>query len=135
MLGITDPANNYAYEFHQYFDADFSGQKGTCDRSADAVEAVARVTEWLQKNDRKGFLGEFGVPGAPSCVAALKDMVSEVAEHPKVWTGWTYWVAGDWWSANEPLNIQPTEDGDKPQLAGLKPFLDAPSAACPALSR
>ncbi|MBP1852029.1 glycoside hydrolase family 5 protein [Rhizobium halophytocola] len=135
MLEITDPGANFAYEVHQYFDADFSGTKGTCDRAADAVKAVSKFTGWLKDNGKRGFLGEFGVPGAAPCVSALGDMVGEVADNPDVWTGWTYWVAGDWWSRNEPLNIQPTKDGDRPQLAGLKPFLDAPSAACAALKR
>ncbi|HBF28585.1 MAG TPA: cellulase, partial [Rhizobium sp.] len=53
-----------------------------------------------------------------------------------LWVGWSYWVAGDWWSASEPLNIQPTAAGDRPQLAGLKPYLmdfSASSSTCPAL--
>jgi endoglucanase len=138
MLGVIDPANNYAYEVHQYFDDDFSGQKGNCSRSEDAVQAIRSFGEWLRKNGKRGYLGEFGVPGDKACVAALEDMVRVVDNGRDVWVGFAYWVAGEWWSPNEPLNIQPTEQGDRAQLAGLNPFLkdfSAHGATCPALER
>lgn len=118
-----DPANNFAFEVHQYFDDDFSGTKGNCSRVKDAVTAVDNFTDWLRKNGHRGMLGEFGVPSDKQCVVGLKAMVDVVERNKDVWTGWTYWVAGDWWSPEEPLNIQPTRDGDRPQLQGLLPAL------------
>ena len=59
-------------------------------------------------------------------------------EHNKdVGTGWTYWVAGDWGPATEPLNIQPTAEGDRPQLKALEPTLadfSAEGKNCPSLN-
>lgn len=138
MLGYVDTGNNSAFEVHQYFDDDFSGHKGNCSRAADAVDALDRFTGWLRKNGQRGFLGEFGVVKDPTCIAALTKMVSVVEKNRDVWTGWTYWAAGDWWPEDEDLNIQPTAKGDKPQLAGLSPYLkdfSASSASCPALRR
>jgi endoglucanase len=118
-----DPAKNFAFEVHQYFDEDFSGTKGDCSRADDAVAAVETFTGWLKKTGNRGMLGEFGVPKGEACIKGLKAMVDVVERNKDVWTGWTYWVAGDWWSPDEPLNIQPTKEGDRPQLQALMPSL------------
>jgi endoglucanase len=136
MLGVVDPGDNYAYEVHQYFDDDFSGTRGNCSRVADAVAAVENFTRWLKANGKRGYLGEFGVPAGEVCVSALSDMVTLVERENALWIGWSYWVAGDWWPASEELNIQPTAEGDRPQLKGLSAALKTPAvAACPALDR
>lgn len=136
MAKFSDPANNFVFEFHQYLDDNFSGTKGNCSRAEDAEEALKTVTAWLKSNGYRGMLGEFGAPKGDACVTGLKAMVDVVEENKDVWTGWTYWVAGDWWSEDEPLNIQPTRKGDRPQLQALLPALrdlSAEGAACPAL--
>lgn len=136
MLGVKDPANNYAYEVHQYLDADFSGTKDECSRADDAVTALEAFTAWLRKNDKRGYLGEFGAPGAPNCVEGIRKMTAVVEKNPDRWVGWAYWVAGDWWPETEMLNIQPGKSGDRPQLAGLTPYLrdfSASASDCPSL--
>ncbi|THF47008.1 glycoside hydrolase family 5 protein [Allorhizobium terrae] len=138
MLGVKDSANNYAYEVHQYFDADYSGTKAECSGAAGAIAGVENVTKWLRANGKRGYLGEFGAAGDPACVKAIKEMTGVVEANRDLWVGWAYWVAGDWWSPKEPLNIQPGPSGDRPQLAGLKPFLmdfSASSSTCPALDK
>ena len=64
-------------------------------------------------------------------------MTALIGKEADVWTGWTYWAAGDWWPATEPLNIQPTADGDRPQLAALVSGgnLQARPGSCLALRR
>ena len=135
MLGIKDPADNNAYEVHQYLDADFSGKAETCARSDDAVKALERFTDWLKRNGKRGFLGEFGGSADAACLDGLTRMTALVGKEQDVWTGWTYWAGGDWWPATEPLNIQPTADGDRPQLAALVAGGDLPAKpeSCPAL--
>ncbi|MCM2294738.1 glycoside hydrolase family 5 protein [Allorhizobium sp. BGMRC 0089] len=136
MLGVKDEAQHYAYEVHQYFDRDFSGTSPDCSRADDAVKAIGQMTDWLRQNKVHGFLGEFGASAAPACVAAIKAMAGVVEDNHEQWIGWAYWVAGDWWPPSEPLNIQPTASGDRPQLQGLKPYLEDFSAAssdCPSL--
>ena len=119
MLGVKDVADNYAYEVHQYLDEDFSGTHADCPRADDAVAALERFTAWLKTHRKRGFLGEFGASEAPACVDGLAKMVDVVSTNRDVWIGWTYWVAGDWWSADEPLNVQPTGAGDRRQLRAL----------------
>lgn len=138
MARYVDPANNFAFEVHQYLDDDFSGTKGNCSRADDAAKALKAFTAWLRTNGHRGFLGEFGAPQNAACVAGVKAMVDVLEENKDVWTGWTYWVAGDWWPEAEELNIQPTKDGDRPQLAALLPALrdfSAEGRACPSLDR
>lgn len=138
MARIVDPGNNFAFEVHQYTDDDFSGTKDNCNRVSDATKALKDFTGWLKQTGNRGFLGEFGVPAPDQCVKGLKDMVDVVEENKDVWTGWTYWVAGDWWPETEMLNIQPTNSGDRPQLEGLKAALgdfSAEGKSCPALDR
>jgi len=122
MAGVSDPAGNFAYEVHQYADVDFSGKNDECSRAADAVKAISTMGDWLAGQGRRGFLGEFAVPTAPACQQALTDMVTAVESRPDVWLGWTYWAAGDWWKPSEPLNIQPTDSGDRPQMQTLQTY-------------
>lgn len=136
MLGVVDPVDNYAYEVHQYFDNDFSGTKANCSRAGDAVMAIESLSRWLRTHGKRGYLGEFGVTGDEACVSALADMVSVVESNRELWVGWAYWVAGDWWPDSEALNIQPTTEGDRPQLRGLARALkdfSASGSSCPAL--
>lgn len=119
MLDIKDPADNHVYEVHQYLDADFSGKADICTRADDAVAALERFTGWLKRNNKRGFLGEFGGSADKTCLDGLARMTALVGKERAVWTGWAYWAGGDWWPATEPLNIQPTADGDRPQLAAL----------------
>nr|WP_245290116.1 MULTISPECIES: glycoside hydrolase family 5 protein [unclassified Shinella] len=135
MLDIKDPADNHVYEVHQYLDADFSGKADTCTRADDAVAALERFTDWLKRNNKRGFLGEFGGSADKTCLDGLARMTALVGKERAVWIGWAYWAAGDWWPATEPLNIQPTADGDRAQLAALIAGggLPAKPGACPAL--
>lgn len=119
MLNVADPGNNYAYEVHQYLDADFSGKAAECSRAADAVKAIGDLTAWLRSHGKHAFLGEFAVPTGGECQSALADMVSGVERNADVWLGWSYWAGGDWWPADEPMNIQPQNGADRPQMATL----------------
>ncbi|WP_315924477.1 glycoside hydrolase family 5 protein [Mesorhizobium sp. SP-1A] len=135
MLGVQDPANNYAYEVHQYLDGNFSGTHATCERADDAVEALQRFTQWLRDNGKRGFLGEFGGGGDANCAKGITGMVEVMEKNRDVWTGWAYWAAGDWWPESEPLNIQPVKGRDRPQLKALSRSgaLFGGAGKCPAL--
>ncbi|MFB9953479.1 glycoside hydrolase family 5 protein [Rhizobium puerariae] len=128
MLGISDPQDNYAYEVHQYADADFSGKNAECSRAMDAVKAIGDVAGWLRDHGQRGFLGEFAVPADEECQSVLDDMVKAVEGGGDVWLGWSYWAGGDWWPEDEPLNIQPGKSGDRPQMATLSRIFSERSA-------
>lgn len=119
MLGVTDPLNFYAYEFHQYLDADWSGTHALCDGADKARSGIVDVTNWLRQNHRRGFLGEFGAAGNQPCVDGMQSMLDILGKNSDVWLGWSYWAAGDWWPESEPLNVQPRLGPERPQMALL----------------
>ena len=137
MAGVRDPANHFAYEFHQYFDEDFSGKKDSCLRAEEAIASVGEVANWLRTTGAKGFLGEFGVTRDPSCVKAAAAMTETVDANRDVLIGWAYWAGGDWWPKEEALNIQPVAGLDRPQMAGLASALakSLPASQCEFLDR
>jgi endoglucanase len=136
MLGIKDPLNHYAYEFHQYLDSDSSGTHATCEGADQAREGLSKVTAWLRKNKKLGFLGEFGAAANDPCLNGLKQVTNLMTENSDVWLGSTYWAAGDWWPADEPFNVQPRAGRDRKQMAVIAgvPARKAPLApACVAV--
>ena len=124
---ITDPAGNFVYEAHQYFDSDASG---TYERSYDAelsdhpnlpmlgVQRLAPFIAWCQRNQVRGFLGEFSIPDSdPRWLTVLENFMASLDQ-----AGFdaTYWAAGEWWR-NYALSVQPEDNfqKDRPQMAVL----------------
>lgn len=125
MLGVKDPGDNFAFEVHQYMDADFSGTHEACVNADKAVAAIGDLSAWLRKHGKKAFLGEFGGSSEAACLAGIEKMADRVGADSDVWLGWTYWAGGDWWPPTEGNNIQPTAKGDRKQLSALKSALSA----------
>jgi endoglucanase len=131
MLNIADPGHNFAFEVHQYLDADASGTGPDIARATIGSERIAGFTQWLRQHHFKGLLGEFAVAGQTIGVAgtqigdeALGDLLGAIEDGADVWLGWTWWAGGPWWGEYmftlEPKNLgQPTEL-DRPQLPVLQ---------------
>ncbi len=135
-LAITDPANNFAYEAHQYFDRDNSGtyKKSYDDEKAHpdvGVERLAGYLAWLKEHKARGFIGEFGVPhDDPRWMEVLDHFVAKLKAEG---IGGTYWSGGSWFSENH-LSIDAGKDGvDRPQMAVMQKYATqapiAPSVA------
>ncbi|MBM6593250.1 glycoside hydrolase family 5 protein [Microvirga pudoricolor] len=122
---LKDPANNMMFEVHQYLDGDYSGTKDFCQSEDIGVEKLTSFTKWLRENNQRGFLGEFGVGSSPVCLEALNRMLKYVSDNADVWGGWTYWAAGPWWG-NYPFSIQPSPEGDRPQMKVLQDRIGRP---------
>ncbi|WP_420100883.1 glycoside hydrolase family 5 protein [Bosea sp. (in: a-proteobacteria)] len=119
LVDIADPLGRYAYDFHQYLDADFSGRAAECSAAPRAVKAIEDVTAWLARHDRRGFLGEVAGSTRPECLAALKQVLAKVDASPRQWLGWAYWGAGAWWPPDYVFNLEPTPQGERPQMSVL----------------
>ena len=122
---LQDPSNKLIFNAHCYFDADFSGRykKSFIEDGASLNIGVERITpfiEWLQTNNLKGFIGEFGVPkNDENWLATLNNFLHFV--HSKN-IGGCYWAAGQWWKDYQ-LSIQPEKDfSDQPQLILLSKY-------------
>jgi endoglucanase len=134
MLGVKDPLNRWAFEVHTYLDEDSSGTHPECTGAKEVASSFEALTNWLRANDKKAFLGEFGGSSRPECLEAIGTTVKMLGENSDVWLGWTYWAGGDWWSPTEPMNIQPHDGRDKPQLRVLVENMGPPSRMAGACS-
>src|SRR6266851_4902986 len=128
---INDPASNFAYEAHQYFDRDNSG---TYARTYDeelalnptlAVVGPKRVTNfvnWLKTNNVRGYLGEYGIPNTDARWMTVLDNFLVTLDAAGL--DGSYWAAGEWWGAY-PLSVQPQNNftTDRAQLSVLSGHL------------
>jgi endoglucanase len=124
-LILDDPANNLIYEAHVYFD---SGNQGTYDHSYDlegaypmiGVDRVQPFLDWLQQNNLRGFIGEYGVPdNDPRWLTVLENFLGELGEND---IASAYWAGGPWWG-NYPLAIEPRHGIDRPQMDVLEDYV------------
>jgi endoglucanase len=122
FAGFSDPANNFAFEMHQYLDSDHSGTHDSCSSDSAGVDALTPVTQWLESHGFRAFLGEFAGGNNDQCSRAVDNMMSYMDQHP-AWIGWTWWAAGPWWGSAF-SSVEPNADGsDKPQVAWLQKHL------------
>lgn len=123
MLGIKDSGNNFAFEVHQYFDSDSSGNSDTCSSSTGS-DRLSDFTSWLKTNGYKGFLGEFAGGNNDTCKAAVTDALNYMRTNSSVWIGWTWWAAGPWWGTYK-FTLEPTSSytTDAAQMSWLTPYL------------
>lgn len=131
MLNVVDPANNYAYEVHQYFDTDSSGTTANCVASDIGTRRIQALQNWLRENNKKAFMGEFGNAKSDICYATTKNMLTEIHSNPDLWLGWTYWSAGPW--LGNYMFALPLQNGasSPSQLDVLKKFLSCSGSHCP----
>lgn len=122
MLGVVDPAGRFAFEVHQYLDADFSGTSATCRSATIGSEVVADFTAWLRAHGFTGFLGEFAGGDNDTCNAAVDDLLDALEANDDVWLGWSWWAAGPWWG-DYMFSLEPDGTTDRPQLGVLTPHL------------
>ena len=145
---IHDPANNFAYEAHQYFDHDESGTytlSYTAELAANSDlpnvgrTRVAHFTGWCAANSVRGVVDEYGVPDSDARWFTLLDNFLQALDDAGMDGG--YWAAGEWWGTY-PLSVQPTGNFtvDRPQMPTLLAhagggYLTALSAASASVAR
>ena len=137
---IQDPADNFAYEAHQYFDHDESGSYAwTYDAELQQNRNLAtlgqtrvqRFLDWCRQNNVRGIVDEYGIPdNDPRWATVLENFFAAL---DAAGMDGAYWAAGEWWG-NYPLSVQPTANftQDRPQMANLKAH--APGGYLTALS-
>ncbi|MCY3023263.1 MAG: glycoside hydrolase family 5 protein [Planctomycetota bacterium] len=126
-LSVKDPADNYVFEAHQYFDKDGTGTyKLDYDKDGASptigADRVKPFVEWLKAHDARGFIGEFGVPNSdPRWLVVLDKFLATLKENG---IGGTYWAAGSWWG-KYPLSVEPQDGQDRPQMGILLKYVSA----------
>ncbi len=119
MLKISDPANNFAYEVHQYLDFDNAPSHTDYPSEAESVAMLRSFTDWLQAHNRTAFMGEIGVSSDPAALADLSAMLQYMQAHSAQWKGYTYWTAGAWYPASYRFGVEPRNGVTSPQLQTL----------------
>ena len=121
MRGVVDPADNFAFDMHQYLDGDASGTVSTTVDATIGSRRLAAATGWLRTHGYRALLGEFGGYTDATALAALDDMLDYMKANSDVWMGWTYWAGGPWWD-DYIFTLEPNPSGnDRPQMAVLFP--------------
>jgi len=113
---ITDPADNFVMDIHEYLDEDFSGGHTACTQAA--APSLSKVTAWLKEHNLKAMITEFGGSNTTGCESMLKDMVKYMEDNEE-YIGWTAWAAGPLWGTNSPCCT------DQKQLGSLEPGISA----------
>jgi endoglucanase len=138
MLNIVDPADNFAFDVHQYLDSNSSGGSSQIVSQTIGQERLVNFTNWLHQHDRRGFLGEFAVAdstigNSPAQIGdeAIDNMLNYLAANDDVWLGWTWWAAGPWFTnyffSLEPNNLGQPNQSDRIQMQVLRPhFVTTP---------
>jgi endoglucanase len=124
LKNLIDPFDKILYDAHCYFDENHSGtysKKEKIDKNS-GTERVIPFIKWLQKNKKKGIIGEFGVPATDKKWLAELDIFLQYLSSHQI--PWNYWAAGQWWK-DYPLSIEPIKGVDQPQLAVLQKYLKA----------
>lgn len=121
---LQDPLNRAILEVHQYTDTDYSGTHTNltgagCLPPDHFNSRFQRISDWAIEHNQQLFLGEFGVPSSPECIASLTRLL-ELTQSPP-WRGWTYWAAGRWWG-NYHMAISAHNQPLSPQWGPLKRF-------------
>ena len=121
--GVIDPANNYAFDVHTYFDGNNAGLGNTVSATI-GVDKLKEITAWAEATGHKLFAGEFGTDTSELSQKALDNMLAYMDEHP-VWIGGTYWAGGPWIGSYK-FSVEPTTVNgvvtDKPQLGILQRY-------------
>lgn len=135
LKDLDDPSDKLIYQAHVYFDRNASGvyekqvdgqtvmttydEEGATPQTG--VERVTPFVEWLIKNNKVGFIGEYGAPGNDERWNTLMDNMLQYLQKHGVPA--TYWSAGPRWGTY-PLSIQPDDNykTDKPQMSVVSKY-------------
>ena len=123
---INDPADNFYYEAHLYFDEDASGryflsydQERARNPNLDQIgpERLHPFRTWCANNEVRCFVGEYGIPNNDDRWLTVLDNLLTAMDQANM--AGTYWAAGDWWGGYA-LSVQPENGEPKRQLATLQ---------------
>lgn len=118
LKDLVDPVNKIVYQAHTYFDKNNTGTyKNSYDQEIGGnveiyKQRIDPFIAWLEKNNKKGMLGEYGVPynGHAQGDERYMDLIDDVFAYlkEKQLTS-TYWCGGSMYDAYT-LTVQPAKD-------------------------
>ncbi|SOD12074.1 glycoside hydrolase family 5 protein [Pedobacter xixiisoli] len=127
LKDLKDPSNNLIFEAHVYFDEDASGSYKRSYEEEKAhinvgVDRVKPFVSWLKENNKRGFVGEYGIPDNDDrWLPILEKTLTYLKENG---VNGTYWAAGPRWGKYI-LSVEPRAGVDRPQMPSLSKFTHA----------
>jgi endoglucanase len=123
MGDVVDPAKNFAFEVHQYLDADSSGTSPKAVGARIGSERIEEFQRWARQRGAKAFLGEFAAGEDEISLEALNDICETMQSNSDIWLGWAGWAGGSWWPADYIFNLEPLKNGQtRPQTKILASY-------------
>ncbi len=122
MAGVRDPARNFAFEVHQYLDADSSGTHPQPVSSEIGSQRISQFEAWAREHRFQAFLGEFGASEDDTSLRAITDLCEKMSANTDVWLGWAAWAGGPMWPPNYMFNLSPRDGQERPQTRILASF-------------
>jgi hypothetical protein len=96
IQNIVDSQNNWAIDYHVYLDPFSPGNSSTIE--AGFMTPVQFFTTWCRANNKRAFVGEFGVAQDAASLTAAKTFLDHVEANKDVFVGWSWWAGGGWWT-------------------------------------
>lgn len=112
---------NFMFEVHQYLDGNSSGTDPQTYVPGAGEGRLRSFTAWARGRSCRGFLGEFGF-ALPAGRTEASALLAYLAANSDVWKAYAYWAGGPWWG-DYAFSIEPSQDGDKPQMALLQRYM------------
>lgn len=121
LKNLVDPLDNLIYDAHCYFDKDYSGRyKESYDSSGSSeytgVVRIMPFVRWLKDHNKRGIIGEYGVPDNDLRWFKLMDNFLKYLSENNI--NGCYWAAGSRWN-KYPLSVQPFVQAERPQMEVL----------------
>jgi len=120
-LQMVDPANNFAFDAHQYLDKGYGG--GTLVAIPGIGARILNdITTWARQNRKQVFIGEFASGPTQPSLKELNDLLHFMVTHKDVFIGATYFAGGGTWGKN-PGSTDPIGGVEQPQTLLLQRYL------------
>ena len=128
LKNLVDSSDKIIYEAHVYFDIDASGQYlNTYDEDQitpnTGIDRVQPFVDWLQNNNFRGFIGEYGIPDNDTrWLTTLDNFLNHLKDNC---INGAYWAGGPWWGTDfmaiDPVDntgeSDPVNGTERPQMS------------------
>ena len=125
LKNLNDPQDKLVFNAHCYFDNDFTGKylfsyDQNQARDSTGIQRAMPFVQWLKQNNKKGIIGQFGVPDTDARWLTIMDKFLQYLKAENVTA--QYSSSGKRLSGN-PVSTYPLASIERPQIKALQSFL------------
>lgn len=125
LKNLKDPQDKIIYKAHCFFDHDFTGKylfsydQNQANDSVGIIRVMPFV-QWLKQNNKRGIIGEFGVPDTDQRWLTVMEKFLWFLKDHKISA---QYAASGLRLGGNPVSIYPLAQAERPQMGYLQPFL------------